>query len=113
ADIVVHSATKFLNGHSDMVGGMVVVGDNAELAEQVAFLQNSVGAVQGPFDSFLALRGLKTLHLRMRAHCDNALELARRLEGRAGIERVIYPGLESHPQHALAGRQMDGYGGIV
>ena len=113
ADVVVHSATKFLNGHSDMVGGMVVVGDNPELAEQVAFLQNSVGAVQGPFDSFLALRGLKTLHLRMRAHCDNALELARRLEGRAGIERVIYPGLESHPQHALAGRQMDGYGGIV
>src|SRR5690606_23175076 len=113
ADIVMHSATKFINGHSDMVGGMVVVGDNAELAEQLAFLQNSVGAVQGPFDSFLALRGLKTLHLRMRAHCDNALELARRLEGRAGIERVIYPGLASHPQHELAARQMDGFGGIV
>jgi cystathionine gamma-lyase len=113
ADIVMHSATKFLNGHSDMVGGMVVVGDNADLAEQVAFLQNSVGAVQGPFDSFLALRGLKTLHLRMRAHCENALELARRLEGRAGIAKVIYPGLASHPQHALASRQMDGFGGIV
>jgi len=113
ADIVMHSATKFLNGHSDMVGGMVVVGDDAGLAEQLAFLQNSVGAVQGPFDSFLALRGLKTLHLRMRAHCENAHELARRLEGRAGIERVIYPGLESHPQHALASRQMDGFGGIV
>lgn len=113
ADIVMHSATKFINGHSDMVGGMVVVGDDADLAERVAFLQNSVGAVQGPFDSFLALRGLKTLHLRMRAHCDNALEIARRLEGRAGIERVIYPGLASHPQHALAARQMDGFGGIV
>ena len=113
ADIVMHSATKFLNGHSDMVGGMVVVGDDADLAERVAFLQNSVGAVQGPFDSFLALRGLKTLHLRMRAHCDNALELARRLEGRAGIAKVIYPGLASHPQHALASRQMDGFGGIV
>jgi len=113
ADIVMHSATKFLNGHSDMVGGMVVVGDDAELAERVAFLQNSVGAVQGPFDSFLALRGLKTLHLRMRAHCENALELARRLEGRAGVGKVIYPGLPSHPQHALAARQMDGFGGIV
>src|SRR5690606_32747050 len=76
ADIVMHSATKYLNGHSDMVGGMVVVGDNEELAEQLAFLQNSVGAVQGPFDSFLALRGLKTLHLRMRAHCENAQALA-------------------------------------
>src|SRR5690606_12369386 len=75
ADLVLHSATKYLNGHSDMVGGMVVVGDNAELAEKLAYLQNSVGAVQGPFDSFLALRGLKTLHLRMRAHCDNALAL--------------------------------------
>lgn len=113
ADIVMHSATKFINGHSDMVGGVVVVGDDADLAERVAFLQNSVGAVQGPFDSFLALRGLKTLHLRMRAHCDNALELARRLEGRPGIGRVIYPGLASHPQHALAARQMDGFGGIV
>jgi cystathionine gamma-lyase len=113
ADIVMHSATKFLNGHSDMVGGMLVVGDNAELAEQVAFLQNSTGAVQGPFDSFLALRGLKTLHLRMRAHCDNALAIASALEGHAGIERVLYPGLESHPQHALAARQMDGFGGIV
>jgi cystathionine gamma-lyase len=96
-----------------MVGGMLVVGDNAELAEQVAFLQNSTGAVQGPFDSFLALRGLKTLHLRMRAHCDNALAIASALEGHAGIERVLYPGLESHPQHALAARQMDGFGGIV
>jgi cystathionine gamma-lyase len=113
ADLVLHSATKFLNGHSDMVGGMVVVGDNAELGEQLAFLQNSVGAVQGPFDSFLALRGLKTLHLRMRAHCDNALALAEYLQGHDGVADVIYPGLASHPQHALAARQMDGSGGIV
>lgn len=113
ADIVMHSATKYLNGHSDMVGGMVVVGDDADLAERVAFLQNSVGAVQGPFDSFLALRGLKTLHLRMRAHCDNAQALAEFLESHPAVEKVIYPGLASHPQHALAARQMDGFGGIV
>ncbi|MCD9005772.1 cystathionine gamma-synthase [Luteimonas sp. XNQY3] len=113
ADIVMHSATKYLNGHSDMVGGMLVVGDNAELAEQLAFLQNSAGAVQGPFDSFLALRGLKTLHLRMKAHCENAQALAEFLEGHAAVEQVIYPGLASHPQHALAKRQMDGFGGII
>ena len=113
AHIVIHSATKYLNGHSDMVGGIAVVGDDADLAEQMAFLQNSVGAVQGPFDSFLALRGLKTLHLRMKAHCDNALALARWLQGHAAIDKVIYPGLESHPQHALAARQMDGFGGII
>ncbi|HEU4992614.1 MAG TPA: cystathionine gamma-synthase [Luteimonas sp.] len=113
AHIVMHSATKYLNGHSDMVGGMAIVGDDAELAEKMAFLQNSAGAVQGPFDSFLALRGLKTLHLRMRAHCDNAMELARWLQGHPAVERVVYPGLESHPQHALAARQMDGFGGMV
>lgn len=113
ADIVMHSATKYLNGHSDMVGGMVVVGDNAELAEQLAFLQNSVGAVQGPFDSFLALRGLKTLHLRMKAHCENAQALAEWLSTHAAVEAVIYPGLAAHPHHALAARQMDGFGGIV
>jgi len=113
ADLVLHSATKYLNGHSDMVGGMVVVGDNAELAEQMAFLQNSIGGVQGPFDSFLALRGLKTLPLRMKAHCANALELAQWLETHPAIEKVIYPGLASHPQHELATRQMNGYGGIV
>jgi cystathionine gamma-lyase len=113
ADIVMHSATKYLNGHSDMVGGMAVVGDNAELAEQMAFLQNSVGAVQGPFDSFLALRGLKTLHLRMKAHCENAQALAEWLQTHPAIEQVIYPGLKDHPQHALAARQMDGFGGIV
>lgn len=113
ADIVMHSATKYLNGHSDMVGGMLVVGDNAELAEQLAFLQNSCGAVQGPFDSFLALRGLKTLHLRMKAHCENAQALAEFLDGHPAVEQVIYPGLVSHPQHALAKRQMDGFGGII
>ncbi|TDK29985.1 cystathionine gamma-synthase [Luteimonas terrae] len=113
ADIVMHSATKYLNGHSDMVGGMLVVGDNAELAEQLAFLQNSCGAVQGPFDSFLALRGLKTLHLRMQAHCENAQALAEFLDTHPAVEQVIYPGLPSHPQHALAKRQMDGFGGII
>lgn len=113
ADIVMHSATKYLNGHSDMVGGMLVVGDNAELAEQLAFLQNSAGAVQGPFDSFLALRGLKTLHLRMKAHCENAQALADFLQSHAAVEQVIYPGLASHPQHALAKHQMDGFGGII
>ncbi|TWT18646.1 cystathionine gamma-synthase [Luteimonas marina] len=113
ADIVMHSATKYLNGHSDMVGGIAVVGDNADLAERLAFLQNSAGAVQGPFDSFLALRGLKTLHLRMKAHCDNAQAIAEFLQGHDAVEDVIYPGLPSHPQHALAKRQMDGFGGIV
>ena len=113
ADIVMHSATKYLNGHSDMVGGMVVVGDDQELAEQMAFLQNSIGAVQGPFDSFLALRGLKTLHLRMKAHCENAQALAEWLETHPVIEKVIYPGLTSHPQHALAKRQMQSSGGII
>ena len=108
-----HSATKYLNGHSDMVGGIAVVGDDKELAEKMAFLQNSVGAVAGPFDSFLAMRGLKTLHLRMRAHCANALVLAQWLEKHPAVERVIYPGLKSHPQHALAKRQMDGFGGII
>jgi cystathionine gamma-lyase len=112
ADLVLHSATKYLNGHSDMVGGIVVAGKK-DLAEQMGFLQNSVGAVAGPFDSFLAMRGLKTLHLRMKAHCESALELAKWLEKHPAVERVIYPGLKSHPQHALAKRQMDGYGGII
>ena len=113
ADIVMHSATKYLNGHSDMVGGMLVVGDNAELGEQLAFLQNSVGAVQGPFDSFLALRGLKTLHLRMKAHCDNAQALAEWLQSHEAVSEVIYPGLPSHPHHKLAKRQMGGFGGML
>jgi len=112
ADIVVHSATKYLNGHSDMVGG-VAIAANEDFAGRLAFLQNSVGAVAGPFDAFLALRGVKTLALRMRAHCANALQLARWLEKHPAIERVIYPGLKSHPQHALAKRQMDDFGGIV
>lgn len=112
-DIVAHSTTKYLNGHSDIVGGVAVVGDNRELAERLKFLQNSVGAIQGPFDSFLALRGVKTLALRMERHCANALNVARWLESRRDVERVIYPGLESHPQHALAKRQMGAFGGIV
>jgi cystathionine gamma-lyase len=112
ADLVLHSATKYLNGHSDMVGGIVVAREK-ELAERMAFLQNSVGAVAGPFDAFLAMRGLKTLHLRMKAHCESALELARWLEKHPEVERVIYPGLKSHPQHALARRQMNGFGGII
>ena len=112
-DIVVHSATKFLNGHSDMVGGVAVV-DEAELAERMGFLQNSIGAVGGPFDSFLALRGLKTLPLHMRQSSESALAIARRLEKHPRVERVLYPGLESHPQHALARRQMqNGFSGIV
>ncbi|WP_243039091.1 trans-sulfuration enzyme family protein [Dyella sedimenti] len=112
ADLVLHSATKYLNGHSDMVGGIVVTG-NAELAERMAFLQNSVGAVAGPFDAFLAMRGLKTLHLRMKAHCASALELATWLEKHPAVEHAIYPGLKSHPQHKLARRQMSGFGGII
>ena len=113
AHLVMHSATKYLNGHSDIVGGMLVVGDDKELAEQMTFLQNAVGGVQGPFDSFLALRGLKTLHLRMKAHCENAGELASWLEAHPAIEKVLYPGLASHPQHALAKSQMDGFGGMI
>jgi cystathionine gamma-lyase len=112
-DIVVHSATKYLNGHSDMIGGVVVVGDNAEIAEQMKFLQNAVGAIAGPFDCFLALRGLKTLHLRMQRHCENAAEIARWLERHPRVDRVYYPGLPSHPQHELAQAQMNGYGGII
>ncbi|HMB58224.1 MAG TPA: cystathionine gamma-synthase [Arenimonas sp.] len=113
AHLVMHSATKYLNGHSDMVGGMIVVGDDAHLAEQMTFLQNAVGGVQGPFDSFLALRGLKTLHLRMKAHCDNAGQLAEWLQSHPAVEKVVYPGLKDHPQHALAKKQMHGFGGMV
>jgi cystathionine gamma-lyase len=113
-DLVLHSTTKYLNGHSDMVGGVVVVGDNAALGEQMKFLQNAVGAISGPFDSFLALRGLKTLALRMERHCASALRIAAWLEGRPEVRRVIYPGLASHPQHELARRQMlGGFGGII
>ena len=112
-DMVVHSATKYLNGHSDIVGGIVVVGENTGLQEKMTFLQNAVGAIQGPFESFLVLRSLKTLHLRMERHNQNALAIARWAEGHAKIERVLYPGLASHPQHDLAKRQMDGFSGIV
>jgi cystathionine gamma-lyase len=112
-DIVVHSTTKYLNGHSDIVSGCAVVGDNPDVAERLKFLHNAVGAIAGPFDSFLALRGLKTLALRMERHCANGLRIARWLEARSDVERVIYPGLESHPQYALAKRQMHGFGGIV
>jgi cystathionine gamma-lyase len=108
--LVMHSATKYLNGHSDVVNGMLVVGDDAALAEQLTFLQNAVGAVAGPFDSFLALRGLKTLAVRMQRHCDNALELAGWLEAHPKVAKVHYPGLKSHPQHALAAKQMKGPG---
>ena len=113
-DLVMHSATKYLNGHSDMVGGVIVAGESRRLAEKMAFLQNAVGAVAGPFDSFLALRGLKTLALRMERHCENALALARWLEKHPKVKSVIYPGLRSHPQHALARKQMKGgAGGMI
>ena len=112
-DLVMHSATKYLNGHSDMVGGVVVVGDNQDVADRLGFLQNAVGGIAGPFDSFLALRGLKTLPLRMRQHCASASELAQWLEAHPKVERVFYPGLESHPQHELAKRQMNGFGGMI
>jgi cystathionine gamma-lyase len=112
-DLVMHSATKYLNGHSDIVGGIVVTA-NPELAERMGFLQNAIGAIQGPFDSFLVLRGLKTLHLRVERSSDNALAIARHLQAHPAIEKVIYPGLPSHPQHELAKRQMGGrFGGII
>ena len=112
ADVVVHSATKYLNGHSDVVGGAVVVNGDP-LAERLWYLQNAVGAIAGPFDSFLALRGLKTLALRMQRHCENADKIAHWLEKHANVEHVIYPGLASHPQHGLAVRQMSGFGGMI
>ena len=112
ADIVMHSATKFINGHSDMVGGIVITADKP-LSEQLAYLQNSIGAVSGPFDSFLALRGVKTLDVRMQRHCESAMKIATWLEEDARVESVLYPGLPSHPQHALAARQMNDFGGIV
>jgi cystathionine gamma-lyase len=113
ADIVMHSATKYLNGHSDMIGG-VAVAANPELADRIGFLQNAVGAISGPFDSFLALRGVKTLALRMRQTSENAMQIASWLEKHPKVARVLYPGLESHPQHALAKKQMrNGFSGIV
>jgi cystathionine gamma-lyase len=115
-DIVVHSTTKYMNGHSDIIGGIAIVGKEPHQdgwREQVGFLQNSVGAIAGPFDSFLTLRGVKTLAIRMERHCASALELAQWLERQPKVNKVYYPGLESHPQHALAKRQMNGFGGII
>ena len=115
-DLVVHSATKYLNGHSDIVGGVAIVGDRSELVpiiDRMAFLQNAIGAVAGPFDSFLAMRGLKTLALRMQRHCENALSLASWLEQHPKVRLARYPGLPSHPQHELARRQMHGFGGMI
>ena len=112
-DIVVHSATKYLGGHSDIIGGIVVVGENRELSEQLQFLQNAVGAIADPFSSFLALRGIKTLAIRMKQHGENALALAEWLAKHANVEKVIYPGLTSHPQHELAKKQMAYFGGMI
>jgi cystathionine gamma-synthase len=112
ADIVVHSTTKYLGGHSDVVGGFAATNDDA-IAERLAFLQNSLGAVPGPFDAWLVLRGLKTLGVRMRAHCENAARVADFLQSDEAVERVLYPGLPSHPGHEIARRQMDGFGGMI
>jgi cystathionine gamma-lyase len=112
-DIVVHSTTKYLNGHSDMVGGAVVVGENKDLEDRLRFLQNAIGGISGPFDSFLALRGLKTLALRMERHSLNGQKIAAWLESRRDVKRVLHPGLPSHPQHDVAKRQMHGFGGMV
>ncbi|HEX9432689.1 MAG TPA: cystathionine gamma-synthase [Burkholderiales bacterium] len=113
-DVVVHSTTKYINGHSDVIGGAAVIGKNAELKEKLGYLQNAVGGVPSPFDAFLTLRGIKTLALRMERHCGNAMHIAAWLEKHPKIERVIYPGLASHPQHLLAAKQMNRrYGGMV
>ncbi|MBU1379136.1 MAG: cystathionine gamma-synthase [Alphaproteobacteria bacterium] len=112
-DAVMHSTTKYISGHSDIVGGALVVGENAEFRDRITFLQNAIGAVASPFDSFLTLRGMKTLALRMQRHCENGQAIAEWLEGRKDVAKVIYPGLKSHPQHALAKRQMSGFGGMI
>lgn len=112
-DIVVHSATKYLNGHSDVVSGIVVVGENAQLADKLGFLQNATGAIASPFDSFLVLRSLKTLPLRMQRHCENANELAHWLSKHPRVSKLIYPGLKSHPEHSLAKEQMKDFGGMI
>lgn len=112
ADLVVHSTTKYINGHSDIVGGVIVV-EREDLAEKLAFLSNSMGPVASPFDSFMSLRSLKTLPLRMKAHQENALKVASFLESHKKVRKVIYPGLQSHPQHELAKRQMKGFGGMI
>lgn len=112
-DVVIHSATKYLNGHSDTISGVVVVGENSELSEKIGYLQNAVGAIASPFDSFMVLRGLKTLALRMRCHSDNAFQLAEWLDKHPGVEKVIYPGLTHHPQHHIAKQQMSAFGGMI
>lgn len=111
-DIVVHSATKYIGGHSDVIGGVVVV-NNQDLADKLKFIQNATGGILGPFDSFLALRGVKTLDVRMERHCTSGLKVATWLEKHPKIEKVFYPGLPSHPQHALAKKQMSGFGGMI
>ncbi|MBL7716798.1 MAG: cystathionine gamma-synthase [Bdellovibrionales bacterium] len=112
ADIVVHSVTKYMNGHSDVVGGMIVT-SNDRVYEELKFLQNAVGGVPGPWDCFLVMRGLKTLHVRMERHAENAMKVAKYLERHPRVEKVIYPGLESHPQHSIAKKQMSGFGGMI
>ena len=113
-DIVVHSATKYLNGHSDLIGGVVICSNQRpELADQILYLQNAVGSIMSPFDSFLLLRSLKTLAVRMERHCENAMKIASFLESQKAIEKVIYPGLKSHPHHELASKQVQGYGGMI
>jgi len=112
-DLVVHSTTKYINGHSDVIGGAVIIGDNQELSDRMAFLQNSIGSVPGPFDAFLVLRGVKTLAIRMERSCFNAGQIAEFLSAQPQIAAVHYPGLKSHPQHALAKKQMSSFGGMI
>jgi len=112
ADIVLHSISKYINGHSDVIGGVVCLNDE-EIFKQIKFLQNGMGAILSPFDSFLAMRGLKTLHIRMERHATNAMTVAKFLENHPKIEKVTYPGLSSHPQHHIAKTQMTGYGGMI
>jgi cystathionine gamma-synthase len=112
ADVVLHSTTKYLGGHSDVVGGAIVLKD-ADLAEKVAQIQNWMGAISSPFDAYLTMRGIKTLGIRMERHSENALALAQRFEGHAAVERILYPGLTSHPGHEIAARQMSAFGGMM
>ncbi len=113
-DLVVHSATKYINGHSDVVGGIVVCGpDRQDLVEQMFYLSNAIGSIMSPFDSYLVMRSLKTLSIRMERHCDSAMQVAQYLEQHEAIEKVYYPGLQSHPQHELAKQQMNGFGGMI
>ena len=113
ADIVVHSVTKYIGGHSDVIGGMVVVGEKQDLADKMKFIQNSTGGILGPFDSFLALRGVKTLDVRLERHCKSAMKISEWLSHHPKVEKVFYPGLASHPQHELAKKQMNGFGGMI